>query len=128
MLVLAANSFAIEAPGLAGERTLEYLVHPRWLCVLWRRTVARDVLARRILLYFQCALITFSCKRVCISEVDFLILKWSNCQDRERDRGVAVKNGCKAQRVLSYLTIRHVSVVLRTSACLNEDLKVEQHG
>lgn len=52
MLILAANSLAVEAPGLAGERALEYLVHPRRLGALWSGSVARDVLARCILLYF----------------------------------------------------------------------------
>ena len=60
MLVLAANSLTVEAPRLAGQRALEYFVHPRRLSVLWRGTVACDVLARCILLYFQCALIAFS--------------------------------------------------------------------
>lgn len=64
MLVLTANSLAVEAPGLTGERALEYLVHPRGFRTLWCGTIARHVAA---LLHFQCALITFRWKVTCLS-------------------------------------------------------------
>lgn len=60
MFVLAANSLAVKTPGFRGERALEDLVDPRGFSAGRARPVARDVLALRILLYFQCALIAFS--------------------------------------------------------------------